>query len=232
MRFLLIFSIVLTFSFFPLKVEGADHSDLESRLQHVQTIKSTQDNGKLTYSFTQVNTEIYNDRGTGSHSDVSIWYIRDFLPGWKSAGYFAQGSYNNPTGFVMGLKAEDVPGAAPILTDPIDFQFIWNDSGSGGQNDGSIWRPICKAGYVSLGSVATNHYSKPSLSSITCVRQDFTVEVNVGDLIWNDSGSGANSDVALYQIKSNLPYVLTSGSFYAQNNYSAPVGPVYGLRVQ
>jgi hypothetical protein len=88
----------------------------------------------------------------------------------------------------------------PVLKAPNDYEKIWDDQGSGCTNSGSIWKPLCDPGYVALGVVTQNGYTEPSTNRVRCVRRDYTIEANIGDKIWDDSGSGASLSTSAWWI--------------------------------
>ncbi len=58
-------------------------------------------------------------------------------------------------------------------------------------------------GYVALGCVATNSFSKPNGSafdSFRCVNKSYCVKGTLDDCLWNDHKSGAREDGAVWHI--------------------------------
>jgi hypothetical protein len=169
---------------------------------------------------------IYDDRGSGAEMDVSIFRPKSTEEGFYIVGDFAQSSYQDPLNSSVVVKQLNVESddPFPLLTAPIDYRLVWNDKGSGGKHDGSIWFPVPPQGYVSLGWVAQSGYAKPSIESYRCVRMDLCRLSTIGAKLWSDKGSGADKDVTVYQIADNA-----AGIFYAQPNYNQPDGVVYTL---
>jgi len=87
---------------------------------------------------------------------------------------------------VIVLKESDSSGA---LAAPVDYTEVWNDKGSGSNNDGSFWRPVPPPGYVALGAVAQSGYGKPALDDVVCVREDLTTDGAIGSGIWVYGGT-------------------------------------------
>ncbi len=173
----------------------------------------------LQVSTTSLYSWLYNDRGTGANMDVSIYRPTPLDTTFSIIGDYAQNNYYDPAGTSYIVKAiNDDPGN-PLIKPAIDFSQIWNDKGSGGTHDGSVWFAVPPDGYFSIGFVGQTGYNKPVIPSYACLRKDLCVDTTPGQLIWNDKGSGANQDVAIYQIV-GLP-----GSFVAQGNYNPYVGP-------
>ena len=148
----------------------------------------------------------WNDSGSGGDRDVTFWH-----PLTGGDGWFALGSHARPD--YADINAElDTPmivvkdvGSSNALAAPTDYAFVWNDAGSGADNDAAVWNPICPAGYVALGSVMTNG-SRPGADAVRCVSDRYTAPGRVGDFVYNDAGTGADRDLSIYRIAvPNLP---------------------------
>jgi Plant protein of unknown function (DUF946). len=179
----------------------------------------------LQVSVTSNYSWIYDDRGSGANMDITIYRPTPTPtdPPYRILGDYAQGNYSAPTGTSLIVRAINDDPNFPLLKTPIDYREVWNDKGSGGTHDGSIWFAVPPDGYLSIGYVAQSGYSKPSISNYVCVRKDLCVDTVPGPLIWNDKGSGANKDVSLYQI------IGVVSAFVAQGNYNPYTGPCYKL---
>ena len=167
---------------------------------------------------------LYNDQGSGANMDVTIWRPHPTDTSWFIIGDYAQGNYSTPTGVSIVVKAINDDPANPLLKLPADYREVWNDHGSGGDNDGSIWYPVPQDGYKPLGFAGQMGYDKPNISNFACVRQDLLTTTDAGVLIWNDQGSGADKDVSLYAI------VDVENAFAAQADYDPFQGTVYKLK--
>lgn len=167
-------------------------------------------------------TAVYADHGTGSDRDLSTWKAV-LPPGFSALGHYAKSGYSAPQTVMIAVRAVD-PTA---LAFPTDYKFIYNDGGTGGDQDGSFWEPIPPPGYRALGSVAMRSHGKPPLNEVVCVRNDLTTYASVGSFIWNDGGSGGDRDVSLWQIKppsisqDSKESFITSGSFCGHGSYAA-----------
>jgi Vacuolar protein sorting-associated protein 62 len=188
--------------------------------------------GDLVLRFTSSFEFRYNDRGSGANLDGSFWHPKP-PTGFHALGSIGMSSYNDPNGKVAALcvKASEplMPGLQkPALKPPTDYEFIWNDKGSGATHDGSCWRPLAPEGYVALGDVFAQGYNKPPLNDVMCVARELAFDGEVGVLIWNDKGSGANRDLSTYQINPSRAYRESSEGLFAVNsfvgvqNYSKP----------
>jgi hypothetical protein len=174
----------------------------------------------------------WNDSGSGADRDGSF-YRPLAPPGFSVIGYYGQGGYGPPNGVVAVVK-ELTPGA---LAAPMGYQAVWTDSGSGSDRDGAFWRPIPPDGYVCLGLVVTGYtfgtgYAQPSLDAIRCVRRELTAPAGSDRSIWDDRGSGADSDVAVWHLVPNSVGGVYLGTFTASGSSydTAPSQPFYVLQ--
>ena len=171
-------------------------------------------------------TREWSDYGSGATDNGSYWQP---VP---PAGFYRLGSvggdgWSDPSNSKAAIVVKALSGSTALAA-PTDYQQIWNDSGSGGDEDGSFWRPIPPPGYVACGVVAQYGYSKPGLDEVRCVRSDLVANGKVGDWIWDDSGSGANADFGSWEIEcpdaqnSAGKAYLKAGTFIGTNSHTAP----------
>ncbi|MFJ3009608.1 Vps62-related protein [Pseudomonas fluorescens] len=168
----------------------------------------------------------------------------DVLPGYFPLGdVFIAGHDNINGSTVVAVVCEaDTPSAdptrGPALRRPDDFELIWKDSGSKSKKDGAVWRPLAPQGYVAMGAVCSNDHEKPSVNAVRCVRADLVIASDVGELIWNDKGSGARQSFSAWSIapRSAPPGEIhfAPGTFVAANGFGKPEGDggAYSLRMQ
>jgi hypothetical protein len=103
-----------------------------------------------------------------------------------------------------------------------EFSFIWSDSGSGANEDVSIWRPLdIESDYFSLGDVATSSHNKPNIPALTvsAVVSNALAPPASFTEIWNDRGSGAHRDVRVMRM--NPPSGYTCLGNVAIEGYSS-----------
>jgi hypothetical protein len=178
---------------------------------------------------------IYADFGTGAHTNMSIWKPKA-PAGYFPLGYYMHASHGKPTSVMFAVKPS---GNSTALKHPVDYKWIWNDAGSGGDSDLTVWEPIAPPGYRALGTIAVRGYHKPSVKEVVCVRNDLTTYASVGKSIWTDAGSGADRDARFHRIKAPQPPAnskktyLTSGSFcgHASSGNLTSSEAAYALKV-
>jgi hypothetical protein len=89
-----------------------------------------------------------------------------------------------------------------------DHVWIYDDTGSGALAPVSIWRPIAPAGHGLLGDVAIAGYSMPTAPALAVVDDPVALQPPVGfELIWQDTLSGGDNDVSLWNPIPPLGYV-------------------------
>lgn len=150
-------------------------------------------NGITLAKITDLNL-VWKDSGSGADDDISIWRAGSVPGGYYRIGDVAIGNHHGNT-YAIVVKAL----ASDVLKKPNGYSKVWDDSGSGADDDVAFWRPTPPGGYVCLGDVATNsHSSAPSTDLIRCVKSEYTVQVE-GQWVWDDSGSGADDDAGVWE---------------------------------
>lgn len=165
-------------------------------------------------------TEIYTDSGTGAEDDLSVWRPDvSKTPGYFSLGDVAMADHGTPpaTSFVIS-------GPTDALAPPVDYQRIWTDRGSGGDQDGSVWAPVAPPGYQCLGSVAAAGYDKPSTDLVRCVKSLYLV-AGTAVKVWDDTGSGADGDLGIWQSDPSDAHGLSASTFIARPSHTDTGGP-------
>jgi len=178
---------------------------------------------------------VVTDKGSGADRNLEF-FAPDLskLSDFKSLGHYAQGGRHyiygsQPFGNVLVVKETEVGRERKALKEPLAFALVWDDRGSGADDDINIWRPIPPDNYVALGFVVTrgDRKKQPPKSSAHCVRKDLVSQAGFGNLIWNDKGSGANRDLSLYAVVPNDVYGKPTGLFWAQANYGPASGAAW-----
>ncbi len=180
--------------------------------------------GDLAIQFTNQFEFAWNDQGSEGSFDGS--YYRPIAPSdYYPLGYYGQSNYNQAKGVVIVVK-ELISGA---LARPVDYEIVWQDSGSGAGMDVTFWRPIPPNGYVALGLVVIGNYDdKPSFDQVRCVRQDLVVPGVAGKQVWIDKDTGAGSDFGSWEIDAppitgyeDYAYIAP-GTFFGVNSHERP----------
>ena len=171
---------------------------------------------ELSIDFIDTYEAVWNDTGSGAGRDVSIWRPMP-AEGWYRVGHHAKPGYEEPTEATMVVKGQFMG----ILIEPDDYTLIWNDAGSGANQDGSVWRPVCPDGYKAMGDVGGGSHEKPSLDEVRCVRDGALTWGLPGDEIWNDAGSDANEDFGAWRIQAP-DEAYSRGLFYGADAHTRP----------
>ncbi len=165
--------------------------------------------------------QTWNDKGSGADDDVAL-YRPVAPPGWAVVGDYAQGNYDQPTAVSYLVR-----GGGDMLRPPSGFRKVWDDSGSGADRDGSVWKPVAPSGYVCLGDVTNGSHDQPEVSDYRCLRRDLATPGKLGRMIWKDSGSGADDDVSVWNINDSRG--MPTATFAANGSHGPPSGPFYTL---
>jgi hypothetical protein len=186
-------------------------------------------NGELLTVMTPSFHPIWNDKGSGGSRDGAFWEPLAQGP-LRPVGSVAVDNYGDVNGRYMGLLVAENPssstGPAPVAS-PRDYTELWNDKGTGANQDGSVWRPIPPNGYVVLGDVFQHGYSKPDTNRIWCVRQDLIKPARFGSQsTWDDKNTGAKTDLSVWEVHGNLVSgelnASQINSFRCSQNYNPP----------
>ena len=176
-------------------------------------------------------TKIYEDVGSGANDDVSIWRAdTESEENLFSVADVAVGHHGKPNkGFLVELDKSQ----QNALRLPVHYRFIWNDKGSSAHMDLSIWRPLCPAGYISLGDVATGSLTEtPTPGSIYCVHNKFISTDPQGGWkkIWRDVGSAVLEDVSVYEASTNSDNLQSVNGIGTVAEYKYPMIVPYFLK--
>ena len=148
----------------------------------------------------------WNDKGSGADLDGFF-----YLPVVDSSAHII-GGYGTQE---KKLTAEDcmlAVGASAQLVEPIAWELIWLDKGSGARLDGSMWRAVPPSeDYRCIGTVPQIDYEKPDLPNYRCVPAMFTEKVVSSTVIWTDEGSGARKPVSMFRLPNSGSFVAVPG---------------------
>lgn len=167
-------------------------------------------------------TRIYTDSGTGADWDLSVFEPYLFLDGRRfyMLGHTAQRNHNLEADDVVTIVRSDDPDA---IAAPLYLLQTWTDRGSGGDQDVAFWHVYCPDGYTALGDVISadtfdNPYNDIK-NKYACIRKDLVNSSSIGNVVWNDKGSGAVEDGSLWSVSCNRG---TPSYFQSINGFDAP----------
>ena len=164
--------------------------------RHLATINSAEENEEVTRISGGKPVWIGGIRkGSGNGPGADHWYWSDGQP-WTYTNWYpgepnnsggaenrvhlglqARGTWNDVDERWRGPAVYEMPAISPTKASSNEqgnFEFIpiseydevWNDSGSGAQQDVSVWRPRVPAGCHLIGMTAKNGHSRPTFSTL------------------------------------------------------------------
>ncbi len=180
----------------------------------------------LLLTYTDQFTWIWDDSGSGATDDGSFWAP---VPpaGYRALGSLGRSGWGNPSNSVAMVCVKTVNGS-DALADPVDYQLAYEDRGTGGDHNVSVWKPIAPAGYAALGMVARTGYgNKPSTTDIACVKKTLLTPGICGSWFWDDSNSGGSQnfggwyvDPPNFPIEDMKALLPTGGTFISRHDSS------------
>ena len=109
---------------------------------------------------------------------------------------------------LVGGVLPDAPIEPADVLEVMEYEWRYDDKGSGALDDVSIWRPLAPPGYVVLGDVAVAGHGPPSFAARVVRDVPGTTVRPLGyERIWDDEGSFGANDVALWSPIPPLGYV-------------------------
>ncbi|KAF8151004.1 hypothetical protein B0H34DRAFT_678718 [Crassisporium funariophilum] len=177
------------------------------------------------------NVLVYNDSGSGAHKDLSTWKPNlKNLFNWKYLGPAASNGSDDCVGIIVRQTTE-----FPVLAPIHDWVEVWDDSGSHKRDDFALWRGIPEdaINYVVVGGFFVRSHEKPTSSDsagMMAIHKDFLLTVTHGREIWNDHGTKAKADGAVWEI-STAGYLdaISTGAFVPVQGYNNPPLDTYAL---
>jgi hypothetical protein len=105
-----------------------------------------------------------------------------------------------PPGLAVSFE-EELGDPALEVKYVTQFDFIWNDRGSGADSDGAFYRPIAPPGYFVIGHYAQGNYNAPDgVVAVVKELEQGALAKPVGyQAIWTDYKSGAYLDGAIWR---------------------------------
>lgn len=136
-----------------------------------------------------------------------------------------------PASWLGSPVVEAIGGALPVppfgalqVLPVEEYQWVYDDSGSGAFSDVSIWRPVLPLDYFPVGDVAVGGYDPPDFPTLVIREDAEKLRPPVGyERIWDDEGSLGDNDVAIWNPIPPLGYVCLGN--VAVPNYDGPPAP-------
>ena len=135
--------------------------------------------------------------------------------------------------FLPGINAEEATLALDT-TRVCTYTLAYEDKGSGGDHDITIYTPRVPAGYYIIGGYAQGDYNNPGDCVLT-VKPSSASPGKAGELlaapagwqlVWSDKGSGANMDGSVWHaVPPDNNYVCVGS--VGQSGYNSPSIPNY-----
>lgn len=169
-----------------------------------------------------------NDQHSGANDDLTIWQPA-LSPGDSWLGQSGQGDYGVEYTGSGGAVVSALSHFA--LRPPVGWNLVWEDHTSSDYY--GCYTPIAPPGYVALSDFMRLRCSSSGpptadeSANMMCVHASLlTRPADIGDVIWNDQGSGAQDDMTLFRVS---PVDPTKGyaidTVVAAPNYSTNPGP-------
>lgn len=143
---------------------------------------------------------IGNDAHSGADDDLETW-----LPAYGKSNWIGQSGQGNYGTNYTGTGGAVVTALSQFaLRPPASWNMIWEDSTRSDYY--GCWQPVAPVGYVALGHLMRlrcDSGGPPTASDsagLMCVHKSLVRKANLGDVIWDDAGSGADRDVTLFQV--------------------------------
>ena len=134
---------------------------------------------------------------------VEIYPIISVESGWHYLGPAATNGSNDAVGIIVKDNSSDGSILRPIG----DWVKVWDDSGSGKSNDYALWRGVPRdedrVHYIVLGGFFIRSHNKPTTgesAGMKAIHKDFLKIAQAGREVWNDAGTGAKNDGAVWDI--------------------------------
>lgn len=146
------------------------------------------------------------DKGSGAHKDLKT--LRPLKMAQDNEIYYPMGYVGISKG-AFKVDAADVEHKTMLVTGnvkgPRDWQWIYNDRGTGANTDVTFWRPIPEEGYTCLGDITHIGRKKPPIRTkapIRCVPSKCVQKINNKNtdfkLLWNDKGSRGTHSASVF----------------------------------
>ncbi|XP_030077184.1 uncharacterized protein LOC115481879 [Microcaecilia unicolor] len=204
---------------------------LSIQVTHQISLKKEASNRQsIAYTYTSQYEFTWDNKGSNSKHDVSIWRPISSPKGFYPVGDTAVSMYAPP--HHSALLVQDMGDG--IVKPPHSFRKIWTDKGSSADIPVTIYRMIPPQNYTCLGHVAVRSYRKsPNADLYRCVQSTLVTD-GILSLIWRGRHLGTEEDCSLWQIESNSSITsgISTGSFLCAASKHPPSDVPYLLDSQ
>lgn len=187
----------------------------------------------LNVKLVQFDVLINNDSGSGAHLDLATWKPQ-LEDGWY---YLGPAANNGASSGSPGVVVQPSRQAFRVLAPIEDWEMVWNDGGSGKPTDYALWRGLPKRedrlDFVVIGGFFVRSHDKPTAedaAGMMAVHKDALVTVSPGREIWNDAGTGARKDGAVWGTTTDGNLLgIDTGAFVPVEGHNNPPRGTYAL---
>jgi hypothetical protein len=153
-----------------------------------------------------------------------------------SGWYYLGPAATNGSKDAVGLIVKDISDDGSILRPVGDWVKVWDDSGSRRFTDYSLWKGVPRLedqiNYVVIGGFFVRSHDKPTsgdAAGIKAIRKDVLTTANPGKEVWNDAGSRASKDGAVWNISVAHLNVVGCGAFVPVEGHNNPPRDTYAI---
>lgn len=184
-------------------------------------------------------TEMWRD--SGSRADRDVFILRPNLPpGFSSLGDVAVSGKVEDKGiekFPYTLAIKPKPGREGLIAKPTGRVQIWSTAGSSANTKIKVFGLTCPAGFIALGGYVQLDSDPRPNENVTCIKRDvLTPGTWALRSIWDDKGTGADTDVSFWNVEfrgqaSAATIIFPSNALFPSNTHEKPKEMPWVLRL-
>jgi len=186
----------------------------------------------LTVKPVQFNVPVYNDSGSGAHKDLATW-----KPNLEEGWYYLGPAANNGNSHGSPGVVVKAAGGMRVLAPITEWTMVWKDAGSGKPTDYALWRGLPAVAdcidFIVIGGFFVRTHNAPTQDDsrgMMAVHKDALVTVRPGSEIWNDAGTKASQDGAVWEISTEGHLqAISTGAFIPVDGHNNPPRATYAL---
>lgn len=190
------------------------------------------DEPDIIFRYADAYEKTYVDKGTGGDMYMGLWRPLVYQKGFCALGDVYSGDKKRapPAKNTVLVKAGN-DGDAVIH--PTSFTEVWNDHGSGGTFDVTVYKMNAPAGYTCIGGATVGSYEdEPVKNHYCCVKNEYLVEGQYQN-VYKDTGTGASKYLGLWEVIAGADPSGVEASLIVPNGevgYPAPKDKGYLLK--